>query len=323
MQTPVAAPDQMIVFGPVPSRRLGKSVGINNIPPKICTYSCVYCQLGRIGKLEVTPRPFYEPHYIQNLVAEKIKLSERAGETIDYLTFVADGEPTLDSNLGQTIELLQLTGKKVAVISNASLLQHKQVKDDLLKADWVSLKVDAVEERIWRKINCPHRSLQLSQILDAIIGFAAEYRGKLVTETMLVCSLNDNSQHITALADFISPLPVHTAFLSIPIRPPAAKWVQAPTEEALIQAYQILKSANITVEYLIGYEGNAFAFTGNVEKDLLAITAVHPMREDAVQEFLVKARADWSVVARLLNSGQLVKTEYNGSIFYTRKLFQG
>jgi wyosine [tRNA(Phe)-imidazoG37] synthetase (radical SAM superfamily) len=108
--------------------------------------------------------------------------------------------------------------------------------------------------------------------------------------------------------------------LSIPTRPPAEEWVQPPSEKVINQAYQILSKRLDQVEYLIGYEGNAFAFTGNVEEDLLSITAVHPMRREAVSEFLTRARADWSVVYQLVDQGQLVETGYEGRTFYMRKL---
>jgi wyosine [tRNA(Phe)-imidazoG37] synthetase (radical SAM superfamily) len=138
----------MIAFGPVPSRRLGRSLGINNIPPKICTYSCVYCQVGRTHKLQVERRPFYEPQEVLRDVRAKVEKAREAGEPIEYLTFVPDGEPTLDVHLGQEIELLRPLGLPIAVISNTSLIWRQDVREDLMGADWVSLKVDAVEEEL-------------------------------------------------------------------------------------------------------------------------------------------------------------------------------
>lgn len=311
----------MITFGPVPSRRLGRSLGINNIPPKVCTYSCVYCQVERTRQMEIEPRKFYSLEEIMQDVAEKINLAEQVKEPIDYCTFVPDGEPTLDMVLGQEIEQIQSLGMKVAVITNSSLIWHDNIKENLQKADWVSLKIDSVQEEIWRKINRPHRSLQLQKILEGIAEFAGQYRGKLVTETMLVRDLNDSEDHIQKLSNFMRRFSNHTAYLSIPIRPPAEKWVQSPTEDTLIRAHHILSAEIKNVEYLIGYEGNAFAFTGHVETDLLSITAVHPMREDAVAEFLNKAEADWSNVDRLIEKGLMVKKTFQGKTFYTRKLF--
>jgi hypothetical protein len=103
-------------------------------------------------------------------------------------------------------------------------------------------------------------------------------------------------------------------------RPPAEEWVQPPVEEVINRAYQTFSDAVDRVEYLVGYEGNAFAFTGNVEEDLLSIAAVHPMREDAVDEFLARAGADWEVVRRLVVQDQLVEAEYGDHRFYLRKL---
>jgi wyosine [tRNA(Phe)-imidazoG37] synthetase (radical SAM superfamily) len=312
----------MIAFGPVPSRRLGRSLGINNIPPKVCTYSCVYCQLGHTIKMRVERRVFYEPEEILEAVWDKVEKARETGESIDYLTFVPDGEPTLDVNLGHEIELLRPLGIKIAAITNASLIWREDVREDLMKADWVSLKVDSAQEEVWHRINRPHRALQLASILDGMLQFAEAYRGELVTETMLIESINDSDDHVREVAGFLAQPWPSTAYLSIPTRPPAEEWVQPPGEEVINRAYQILSKRVDHAEYLIGYEGNAFAFTGNVEEDLLSITAVHPMREEAVSEFLARARADGSIVRKLINQGQLIEMEYEGIKFYMRELCQ-
>jgi len=310
----------MIAFGPVPSRRLGRSLGINNIPPKVCTYSCVYCQLGRTIKMQVVRRAFYEPEEILRDVRDKVEKAKEAGEPIDYLTFVPDGEPTLDINLGREIELLRPLGIKIAVITNSSLMWHKDVREALLKMDWVSLKADAVREDIWRRVNRPHGTLQLPSIQDGMLEFAKAYTGHLVTETMLVEGVNDGEEHLGEVADFLARLQPDVAYLAIPTRPPAEEWVRPPQEEAINRAYQILSKDVGQVEYLIGYEGNAFAFTGDVEQDLLSITSVHPMREDAVNEFLARAGIGWEVVRRLVAQDRLVETVYGGHQFYLRRL---
>lgn len=311
---------QKIAFGPVPSRRLGRSLGINNIPPKVCSYSCVYCQLGRTIKMQVDRQAFYEPEEILNAVREKVRQAQAAGEPIDYLTFVPDGEPTLDLDLGREIALLQPLGIPIAVISNASLIWREDVREDLRLADWVSLKIDAVDEDVWRRIDRPHGTLQLASILDGALAFADAFEGELATETMLVEGLNDSAPLIEELADFLAHLQPATAYLAIPTRPPAEAWVRSPAEDVITRAYQILSQKVDHVEYLIGYEGNAFAFTGDVAEDLLSITAVHPMRQEAVSELLARAEADWSVVQRLVARDALVETEYDGRRFYTRKL---
>jgi len=310
----------MIAFGPVPSRRLGRSLGINNIPPKICTYSCVYCQLGRTIKMQVERQVFYAPEKIVSSVQDKVERTRESGETIDYLTFVPDGEPTLDANLGREIALLRPLGIPIAVISNASLIWREDVREELMKADWVSLKMDAVQEETWRKINRSHGTLRLDAILDGALEFASAFEGDLATETMLVEGVNDNDDDLRKVADFLVRLRPDTAYLAIPTRPPAEEWAQPPNEETINRAYQILSEGVDHVEYLIGYEGNAFAFTGDAEEDLLSITAVHPMREDAVDEFLARAGTDRALVRQLVEQEQLVEMDYEDRTFYMRKL---
>lgn len=310
----------MITFGPIPSRRLGRSLGINNIPPKICSYACVYCQLGKTYQMKTELTKFYSSEQIFDKVREKVEKSREKGEQIDYITFVSDGEPTLDINLGQEIRLIKSLGIKVAVISNSSLLGQEKVIKNLMEADLISLKVDSVDENIWKKINRPHRKLKLSAILKDILEFTNIFKGEIITETMLLEDINDDSRNIEQVVDFLIQVNPKIAYLSIPIRPPAEKWVQAPGEEDLNHIFNIFKKRISKVEYLVGYEGNAFAFTGEVEEDILSITSVHPMREEALRDFLKRAESDWSIALKLINENKLVETEFEGNKFYIRKL---
>ena len=309
----------MLTFGPIPSRRLGRSLGINNIPPKVCTYSCVYCQIGKTSNIKIQLEVFYSPSQIFNEVREKVEKSREKGESIDYLTFVPDGEPTLDINLGKEIKLIKSLGIKIAVITNASLIDQEQVRENLKEADLVSLKLDSVEEEIWRKVNHPHRSLCLKTILEGILEFSGTFKGKIITETMLIKNINDDSQYIKKVANFLAQLKPSRSYLSLPIRPPADSQVQPPSEEVVNRSYNLFKEKIKQVECLIGYEGNAFAFTGNVEEDLLSITSVHPMREEALRDFLKRAKSNWSAINRLIAQGKLVESEYEGHKFYKRK----
>jgi wyosine [tRNA(Phe)-imidazoG37] synthetase (radical SAM superfamily) len=310
----------MIAFGPVPSRRLGRSLGINNIPPKVCTYSCVYCQLGRTLQREVCRRAFFPPERIFIEVAEKAHAARAAGLPIDYLTFVPDGEPTLDINLGKEIEMLKPLGYRLAVISNASLIWDDGVKGDLERADYVSLKVDSVVETAWRRINRPARGLQLPAILEGIVEFSRRFRGYLATETMLVRGVNDDEPSLRQTAEFLSRAGPDKAYISVPIRPPAEGWAALPAEEDLNAAYQIFSERLADVELLVGEEGDQFASTGDVQRDLLAITAVHPMREAAVNSLLSSGGADGEVLWQLLKKGLLKETLYRGKKFYIRRL---
>lgn len=308
----------MITFGPVPSRRLGNSLGINNIPPKTCSYACVYCQLGRTSSMRIARRPFYEPREIFRDVKSMLDRVVDAGNTADYLAFVPDGEPTLDSNLGRTIDLLRPLGIDIAVITNSSLIWREDVRADLMKTDWVCFKLDSCDDTIWRAINRPHGSLTLDAIKDGLQGFAGAYRGILAVEVMLIGGVNDEPEAIGGIASFLADIQPARVYLSVPIRPPAERWVARPDAASLNRAFQILNRSLSGVECLTRYEGNQFAHTGRIEEELLRITAVHPMREEAVRALLQRAGTDWSVMQALIEAGRIVETEYEGRKFYLR-----
>ena len=309
----------MIAFGPVPSRRLGRSLGVNNIPDKVCSYACVYCQIGRTLRMEIERRAFYEPEFVFKEGSKKVGEAREGGERIDYITFVPDGEPTLDVNLGLEVELLRDLEVSLALLTNSSLIWRKDVREDLLSFDYVSLKVDAVSESLWRRIDRPHKSLSLERILNGMLAFRDDFEGTLVTETMLINI--DYGDELERIADFLEELNPDRAYIAVPTRPPAEKWVGPASEEVINIAYQLFSERlGERVEYLIGYEGNAFASTGNVVEDILSITAVHPMREEALRELLRKNNADWGVVERLLEEGKLIRLNYRGETFYMRAL---
>jgi len=309
----------MLAFGPVPSRRLGRSLGVNNIPDKVCSYACVYCQIGRTLRMEIERKPFYEPEFLFEEVSKKVEEARARGERIDYITFVPDGEPTLDINLGLEVELLRELEVPLAILTNSSLIWRGDVREDLSAFDFVSLKVDAVSEPLWRRIDRPHKSLSLERILDGMLAFRDDFDGTLVTETMLINI--DYGDELERIADFLAELKPDKAYIAVPTRPPAEKWVEPASEETINLAYQLFSGRlGEGVEYLIGYEGNAFASTGSVVEDILSITAVHPMREEALRELLRKNNADWSVVEKLLDEGKLIRLNYRGETFYMRAL---
>ncbi len=309
----------MLVFGPVPSRRLGKSLGVNNIPHKRCSYSCVYCQVGRTRRFLAKPEHFYPPEDVISAIENRVKEVRESGDTLDYLSFVPDGEPTLDINLGHVIDAVKHLGVPVAVITNATTLGFREVRDALLLADWVSLKVDTTVEKKWKKINRPVKDLQIGQILANMLRFKTEFGGTLVTESMLVRGINDDMDSILPLSDFLGKLSATRAYISIPIRPPAESTAIPPEESAVAAAYETISSRVSKVECLLGYEGDAFHSSGNPREDILNITAVHPMRESAVARILEKAKSRWNVVEELVTAGELKEVEFNGGRFFVRR----
>ncbi len=249
--------DMETVFGPVPSRRLGRSLGIIHIPTKHCGYSCRYCQVGPTPQPEIVRHAFHAPEVLCRAVAERLRLLRARGEAVDYLTLAPDGEPTLDIHLGQLIDGLRPLGLPIAVISNATLIWHEDVRGELARADWVSLKVDSVDSATWRALNRPHPSLKLAAILDGIRLFAADYRGTLVSETMLVAGVNDDATGVEAVADFLAQAGIRQACLSLPRRPPADPLLSCPDEAVVTRARHAFAQRLERVELLAAHAGKA------------------------------------------------------------------
>jgi len=311
----------MIVYGPVPSRRLGQSIGINNIPPKSCSYSCVYCQLGRTNRMQVNRRIFYKPEEIFHEAELKIKQLNNKNESADYFSFVPDGEPTLDINLGTEIDLLKCFDIKIAVITNASLIWMDDVKEDLMKADWVSVSIDAADEDTWRKIDRPHGSLRHQDILNGIIEFSKAYKGTLVTETMLVDGINDHEACIKKVAEQLTVILPKKAYLLVPTRPPAENSIKRSSKDSLINAVEIIRSiSGVHVECITGDEKEeGFFFSEDIVNDLLSITSVHPIRKEIVDEMLKKRNVDKAVIDDLVRRDMIVEFLFEGKKFYKKK----
>ena len=308
----------MITFGPIPSRRLGRSLGINNIPPKVCSYSCVYCQVGLTDSMSIQRQEFFTPGEIYSEVKDRISQLRAAGEKIDYLTFVPDGEPTLDANLGRTIEKLKPLGIRIAVITNSSLLWDDAVKNDLKNADWVCLKIDAGHYDVWHKINRPQNKLDHSRIIKGIQEFASSYKGLLYTETMLVKGINDSTESLNKIAQLVRKINPIKAFILIPIRPPSENWVKAPDKDTLNIAYRIFNSYKIKTKLLISDEGNDFTYSSDVEDELLSILSVHPMKKNAVVEFLSKANSNWDLIEGLIGNKKIKEIDYSGTTYFIK-----
>ena len=306
-----------IAFGPIPSRRLGASLGVNNIPPKHCTYNCAYCQVGRGTSLEITRRSFYPPDMVFESVRRRLELVESRGEKVDHITFVPDGEPTLDINLGREIEMLRSLGVSVAVITNSSLLWDPSVREDLSVADYVSFKVDAVTERIWRIVDRPSHELSLGSILDGILKFADGFNGHLASETMLIARV-EYGDEAGNVASFLSRIRgLRDAYIAVPTRPPAEPWAGPPDRGVVV--YFLTRFREILgarAQPLDFPEHGQFGHTGDARSDIVSAALVHPLSEGAVAQILKDDGAGEEVLNAMLESGELEEVEFSGRKYY-------
>lgn len=308
-----------VVVGPFTSRRLGHSLGINHIPAKHCCYSCGYCRFGATPQTEVVRHAFHTPDNILREVSRRLASLRKRGETMDYLALAPDGEPTLDSRLGELIDGLRPLGVPIAVVSNAALIWREEVRAELARADWVCLKVDSVDRATWHALNRPHPGLDLATILEGIRAFAKEYRGTLASETTLVAGLNDAAEEVEALARFLEEIGIRLAYLSRP-RPPRAGSVRhRPDESALVRAWHVLTRRLARVVLLTTEEAEESSQSTDARGQLL-VAATQPMRASAVRALLARAGADMALARALVVEGRLRRVAYDGEVYYIRRL---
>jgi len=271
------------VFGPVPSRRLGQSLGIDTIPLKTCNWNCVYCQLGRTKPLINERKEYFPPDDILTEVRQALD-AHQPGE-IDWVTFVGSGEPMLHSGMGYLIRKVKdMTDLPVAVITNGSLLYQPEVRQERLPGDAVLPTLYAGTPGLYRHINRPHADLTFDRLLAGLIDFRREYRGKLWVEVMLVHGLNDTSEALWSLVEVLRLVQPDAVHINLPTRPPAETWVHPPDEESLMRAMAIL--GNIA-EVIHPAEGG-FDLSGfdNPVDAVIGIITRHPMRQEELERTL-------------------------------------
>jgi wyosine [tRNA(Phe)-imidazoG37] synthetase (radical SAM superfamily) len=217
------------------------------------------------------------------------------------------------------IERLKTFGIKVAVFTNGSLLWRDDIKDDLSEADLVSIKIDTVDEDVWRHINQPFSDLKLKSLLDGIRDFTKHFKGNVITETMFVKGLNDSRYSISNISEFISTLKIERSYLALPVRPPALINLKAASMSVIDFALDVFGNNNIPATSLIQDTALDFSHTDNFIEELLSIISVHPMNRDAVDTLLKKANLEWKVMKGLLDRNEVVEVEYNGAKYYQKR----
>ncbi len=211
------------LYGPVPSRRLGRSLGIDLVPHKICTYNCIYCQIGRTTEKSLV-RKEYLP--IEEVLKEVKHFLENEASPIDYLSLSGSGEPTLHSQIGRVIDQIkEITSLPVAVITNGSLFYEREVRQDLIQADVVLPSLDAVSPEIFRRINRPYAGLSIEDVIKGLVEFRRMYRGRIWLEILFCKGVNDSLEELQKMKEVIQRIQPDLIHLNTVVRPPSEDWV--------------------------------------------------------------------------------------------------
>ncbi|MDI9475798.1 MAG: radical SAM protein [Natronincolaceae bacterium] len=267
------------VYGTVPSRRMGLSVGVSPIAEGHCNYSCIYCQLGRTRNMTNKRKKYFDYKDIIGEFKEYISKNIK----FDVATIVGEGEPLLYSDLGILIdELKLLTDKPIAVITNGALLYDSAVREDLRNADIVLPSLDATDEEMFKKINRPHGSIKFDDVVTGLRIFSNEYNGQLWIETMIVEGINDNRQFFLDLKELLGTINYHKLYINSPVRPPAETFVKQVSKEVIDEAVSIL--GGISIDKLVS-EG-FYSEIGDDYEAVLSIIKRHPMNQFEIKSFI-------------------------------------
>lgn len=299
------------VYGPVPSRRLGLSLGINIIPKKTCTLNCIYCQIGRTTNMTLNRQSFFPVEKIIEEVHSAVK-----GKRIDYLTFSGEGEPTLNKDIGRIIRRLKSDFSiPVAVITNSTLLFDPGVRRDLYPADVVVPSLDAADEETFRRVNRGQRQLSINKIVAGLKTFRRYYRGRLYLEIMLVKNVNDSPEHLMKLrwlAYEIQPDRVH---LNTVVRPPAEKFALPLSLDDLNQVKMLFGPEATIVQSRLPKRQKPFP--GDPKKVILTTVNNRPVTEEDLTHSLgISQERLKPLLQRLVKEKKLKPVKFAGKLFY-------
>jgi len=271
------------VFGPVPSRRLGMSLGIDLIPFKTCSYDCIYCELGKTTHKTTIRKEYLSKDLVLTQLAEYLELLDSPP---DYITISGSGEPTLNSEVGGIIRAIKrMTAIPVAVITNSSLLFMDEVKEALLGADIVLPSLDAVSPLVFKYINRPEPSLDINEIINGLIDFRKEFTGQIWLEILFCRVVNDVPIEVEKIREKVEDIKPDKVQLNTVVRPPSADFAYPLSEKQLVSIKELLGEK---VEIISGIvpSGRGTHFTDNEEK-IISLIARRPCTFDDICKALV------------------------------------
>lgn len=300
------------IFGPVPSRRLGFSLGVDTIPFKTCSLNCIYCQLGRTINKTIQRKEYIAADDISREIEEVL----REGKRIDYITFSGSGEPTLNSEIRRMISRIkELTSIPLAILTNGTLLYRPRIREDLMEADLVIPSLDTVTQEIFEMVNRPHPSLKIEKVITGIDSFSQEFNGKVWLEIMVVKGINDSLEEIEKAAQVIEQMNLEKIQLNTVVRPPAEEFARPLTREDLNNIKTVLgKKCEIIAEFK---RATQKAYKRDVEKRILSMVKRRPVTLVDISHSLGLHRNEIIKYVEALEKKHQVKTEvHSGERYY-------
>jgi wyosine [tRNA(Phe)-imidazoG37] synthetase (radical SAM superfamily) len=300
------------VYGPVPSRRLGFSLGIDLVPYKTCSLDCIYCQLGRTTQKSMERRIYTQKDNVCGEVQEALSKTQR----IDYITFSGSGEPTLNSDIGAVIrEIKKITTLPVAVLTNGTLLFREDVQKDLVEADVVCPSLDAASQEMFEKINRPHPVLHADSIINGLERFRELYKGQIWMEVMLIKNYNDNTEELSRIKNSLSRVQPDRIYLNTVIRPPSEIYAKALSSDEMMTVKNYFDNH---CEVIAEFHGQKIGEAQNVEDAIVEMAQRRPVTIVDIANVLGISESNAEkFVKGLKTKNRLKERQYSGKTFYS------
>ena len=233
------------LFGPVPSRRLGMSLGIDLVPHKVCSLNCIYCECGRTTNLTIE-RKEYVPY---DKVIKELKHFMSNNPAPDYITFSGSGEPTLNSRIGDVIDFIKQNYPDIslALLTNGTLLNNKEVRKEIIKTDVVLPSLDAASDIAYRKINRPFHSLDLTDYINGLVQFRKEYNGKIWLEVLIIPEYNDDKENLKLLKEAFLKIKPDSIQLNSLDRPGVIDGLRTMSKQKLQEIVDLWELDNVEI----------------------------------------------------------------------------
>ncbi|MGQ9618983.1 MAG: radical SAM protein [Candidatus Aminicenantia bacterium] len=300
------------IFGPVLSRRLGLSLGVDLLPEKVCTFDCIFCECGRT-KIKTTDIKEWVP---AEEVIKELKEYLKNNNSIDFVTITGSGEPTLHSRIGYIIEeIKKITLIPVAVLTNSSILYLKKVREAISKADVILPSLNAVSEKAFRTINRQFHSLSPTIIIEGLIELRKEYKGKIWVEIVFVKGINDSEEEVLKLKETLEKIKPDKIHLNTVARPPAENWAKPLTFEELERIQKILGEPAEIVAGRKSAKGSSEK--EELERKIEEMAKRRPLsREEISQVFGMKWNEISEIIESLIEKRKLKKEIFSGEEFF-------
>ncbi len=308
------------VYGPVPSRRLGLSLGLSIVPRKTCTINCVYCQCGRTTRKTLRRESFFQVAEILTQVDEAVHVRRT-----EFITFSGEGEPTLNLDIGRLIRRLKAKYDiPVAVITNSTLLTDPQVRRDLYPADLVVPSLDAADQSTFARVNRCLRGLRIDAIIDGLRTFRRSYQGQIWLEVMLVKDINDSPEHLVRLRKAVAAISPDRVHLNTVIRPPAETRAKPLSEDDLEQVRKLFgPGAEIAESSIRGPRPRLLRIaSGSLDQAIVELVRNRPVTlKDMERSLAIPAERLRSALSRLTRHRKgrpalVRRVEFWGKVFY-------